>query len=228
MSRLPETLPDAVVFDFDGLVLDTETPIFEVARGALASLGHHVTVEGWATVIGHGEEESFHLLERAVGAPVDRAAYDAAFAAADRSAWDTTPANPGVIALLDALHGAGVRCAIASSSPMSWIAGHLARLGLRDRFATIASRDRVGGRTKPAPDAYLLACAELGVEPACSVALEDSAPGIAAALGAGLNVVAVPSAITRHTDLSGAHRTVASLEHLTLVELAELVADRTA
>ena len=115
---------------------------------------------------------------------------------------------------------------MASSSPAAWIETHLDRLGLRDRFASLASRDRVGGRSKPAPDTYLLACEELGAEPARSVALEDSAPGIAAAIAAGLTVVSVASEITRHTDLSAAHRAAATLEQVTLAELADLVALR--
>lgn len=212
-------LPDAVVFDFDGLILDTETPIYRASADALARLGHDLSVEAWATVVGHGDEDSFSALCRAVGSDLDREAFDTAYAAQDRSWRDTQPALPGVVELLDALDVAGVPCAIASSSPASWIEGHLDRLGLGDRFEAIASEDRVGGRAKPAPDTYLLACHDLGVDPARAVALEDSAPGIAAALAAGLTVVAVPSSITRHTDLSAAHATVPSLEHLTLAEL---------
>lgn len=226
MSSPPAPVPAAVVFDFDGLLLDTETPIFEAARTALAGLGHRLTIEGWSSVIGHGDGESFAIMEQVLGASIDRVAYDEAFAAAELSARDAPPPNPGVLVLLDALHGAGVPCAIASSSPAPWIEGHLARLALRDRFSAVASSDRVGGRAKPAPDTYLLACADLGVDPASCVAIEDSAPGVAAARSAGLNVVAVPSAITRHTDLSAAHRTVATLAHLTLADLAQLVAER--
>lgn len=222
-----QQLPDAVVFDFDGLIFDSETPIFRASAGALALLGHDLTIEAWATVVGHGDADGWAALQRAVGAGIDRVAYDEAYAAQDRSWRDTQPVLPGVVGLLDALHGAGVACAIASSSPSTWIETHLDRLGLRNRFATIASEDRVGGRTKPAPDTYLLACADLAAEPARSVALEDSAPGVAAARAAGLNVVAVPSEITRHTDLSAAHRTMVTLEHLTLAELVDLVAART-
>jgi len=223
-----QQLPDAVVFDFDGLIFDSETPIFRASADALTLLGHDLTVEAWATVVGHGDLDGFAALQQAVGAEIDRTAYDDAYASQDRSWRDTQPALPGVVGLLDALHGVGVPCGIASSSPGSWIDTHLARLGLSDRFDTIASEDRVGGRSKPAPDTYVLACKDLGAAPARSVALEDSSPGIAAALAAGLNVVAVPSAITRHTDLSAAHLTVSSLDHLTLVELCELVAGRVA
>lgn len=214
----------AVVFDFDGTVFDSETPIYRASAAALAELGHELTIEGWATVVGHGEDDSWAALLAAVGADVDRAAYDAAYEAQDRSWRDTLPALPGVAALVEDLHRAGIPLGIASSSPASWIETHLTRLGLRHRFTSIASRDRVGGRSKPAPDTYLLACRELGADPRRTVALEDSSPGVAAALAAGLRVVAVPSAITRHTDLSGAHRSVAGLDLLSVADIRELVA----
>lgn len=220
---MADQLPDAVVFDFDGLILDTETPLYRASAGALATLGHDLSVESWASVVGHGDTDSFTALCQAVGTELDRGAFDTAYATQDRSWRDTQPALPGVVELLDALAGAGVPCAIASSSPGSWIETHLARLALGDRFRAIASEDRVDGRAKPAPDTYLLACEDLGADPNRTVALEDSAPGITAALAAGLTVVAVPSPITRHTDLSAAHATVASLEHLTLAELGDLV-----
>ena len=215
-------LPDAVVFDFDGLIVDTETPIFQASQIAVASLGHQIGVEAWATVVGLGDDDSFAALCRAIGADLDRTAYEMAYRAQDKSWRHTQPALPGVITLLDELRAAGVACGISSSSPAEWIEDHLGRLGLRDRFGTIASVDRVGGRAKPAPDSYLLACQDLAANPARTVALEDSAHGIAAALAAGLMVVAVPSHITQHTDLSAAQLTVGSLEDIALADLAAL------
>ena len=216
-------LPDAVVFDFDGLIVDTETPIFHASQTVLAGLGHEISVEAWATVVGLGDDDSFAALCRAVGADLDRSAYELAYRAQDKSWRHTQPALPGVVALLDELGAAGVACGVSSSSPTEWIESHLGRLGLRDRFDTIASVDRVGGRSKPAPDSYLLACRDLAAKPARTVALEDSAHGIAAALSAGLMVVAVPSHITRHTDLSAAHLTVGSLADISLADLTALV-----
>lgn len=212
----------AVVFDFDGTVFDSETPIYRATAAALAELGHDLTVPGWATVVGHGEEDSFRALCRAVGAEIDREAFDAGYARQDRSWRDTLPALPGVAELLAELARAGIPCAIASSSPAEWVETHLARLGLRERFTSIATRDRVGGRSKPAPDTYLLACRELGVEVGRAVAIEDSHPGVTAALAAGLRVVAVPSHITVHTDLSAADLVVGSVADLTVDALRAL------
>lgn len=217
-------LPQAVVFDFDGLMLDTETPIFQASAAALEALGHRLTVRAWASVVGHGEDDSFRALERAIGAPIDKDAYEEVYARQDRSWRESLPALDGVVGLLEALRADGVPCGIASSSSVGWVTGHLDRLGLRHHFTSVAARDRVGGRAKPAPDTYLLACRELGADPAGSVALEDSSPGIAAAVAAGMNVVVVPNAITVHTDLSAAHLSVRSLAELSPAVLAELVA----
>lgn len=214
---------EAVVFDFDGTIFDSETPIYRATAAALAELGHELTVPGWATVVGHGEEDSFLALCRAVGAEIDREAFDAGYARQDRSWRDTLPALPGVVELLAELAAAGIPCGIASSSPAEWVETHLARLGLRDRFTSVATRDRVGGRAKPAPDTYLLACRELGAEVGRSVAIEDSNPGVTAALAAGLRVVAVPSHITVHTDLSAADLVVDSVAALTVDALRALV-----
>ncbi len=216
----------AVVFDFDGLMVDTETPIFEMAQRSLAEMGHDIDVEMWSKVVGLGDAASFAAMCAAIGAQIDRERYEAIYRGQDRAWYDAVPASPGVVGLLDALADAGIPVGIASSSPAHWIERHLGRLGLRNRFSTIASEDRVGGRAKPAPDTYLLACADLGVDPSRAVALEDSAHGIAAALAAGLTVVAVPSPITAFTDLSAAHQQVSSLADLTVDDLQSMVASR--
>lgn len=216
--------PDAVIFDFDGTIFDSETPIYRAYAAALAEMGHELTVPGWATVVGHGEDDSYRAMCAAVGTEFDRNELEERYARQDRSWRDRLPALPGVEDLLDQLAAAAVPCAIASSSPASWVETHLVRLGLRDRFSVIASRDHVGGRSKPDPASYRFATTELGARAERTVAIEDSRPGVTAALAAGLRVVAVPSEITRHTDLSAAHHTVGSMAHLTVADLSALIA----
>ena len=184
---------DAVVFDFDGLIVDTETAIYEAAAAAFAAHGHDVSVEQWSTIVGLGDHDGawYRALTADLGIDLDRAAFDVEYDKQDRSWFDHLPALPGVEALVLGLVEAGVPLAIASGSSVGWLELHLDRLGLRKQFTVLAGVDRVE-RPKPAPDAYLLACAELGAEPARSVALEDSAHGIVAAKAAGLRVVAVP------------------------------------
>ena len=215
--------PDAVIFDFDGTIFDSETPIYQAYAAALAELGHTLTIPGWATVVGHAEDESHRALCAAVGVEIDRDDLEARYARQDRSWRDTLPALPGVVDLIDELAAAGVPLGIASSSPESWVDTHLRRLGLRDRFAVIASRDQVEGRGKPDPASYRYAIRALGADPARTIAVEDSNPGVTAALAAGLTVVVVPSEITRHTDLSAAHHSAPSMVHLDLASLAALL-----
>ena len=216
-------LPDAVVFDFDGTIFDSEMPIYVASAAALAEMGFELTIPGWATVVGHGEDDSYRAMCAAVGGEFDRDEFETRYASQDRSWRDTLPALPGVEALLVELSGAGVPLGVASSSPESWVDSHLVRLGLRHRFAVLGTRDHVDGRTKPDPASYRFATEQLGAKPARTIAIEDSAPGVAAALAAGLTVVAVPSEITRHTDLSAAHHTVASLADVDLHLLSQLL-----
>jgi putative hydrolase of the HAD superfamily len=215
---------DAVVFDFDGLLVDTEWSIYEMAAATFAEFDIELEVPVWATIVGlSGESDWWNSLCAANGWDVDRDDWWRRYDALDRSFRDDLPALPGVTELLDELEAGDVPRGIASSSGREWIEGHLGRLGLLDRFATVAGVDRTGVG-KPAPDVYLLACDDLAADPARSVAVEDSSHGLAAARAAGLRSIAVPSRITRHTDLSAADLIVASLADVRLPDLERLVA----
>lgn len=221
---------DAVVFDFDGLIIDSEWAIFETARAAFTVHSHDLTVEAWATIVGLGDdddEQSWAMLTRAMGIEgFDNAVFSATYREQDRSNRDSLPLLPGVEVLVDSLVAAGVPIGVASSSSLEWLDRHLGRLGIRTRFGAVIGADVVGGVGKPAPDVYLRACADLGADPARSVALEDSAHGVASAKAAGMTAVAVPSRITRFHDFTQADLVVASVADLDLARLAGLV-DRT-
>jgi putative hydrolase of the HAD superfamily len=217
----------AVVLDFDGLVIDSEWVIFESARAAFAAHGHELTIEAWSTIIGTSDRTDaswWETLSEASGiSDFDQSAFDAAYAAQPRDDRDDLPALPGVVELIHAVTDAGIPLGVASSSSRAWLDRHLGRLGLLDRFGAVIGADLVGGVGKPAPDVYLRACADLGAEPTRSVAVEDSAHGIAAAKAAGMAAVAVPSEITRFNDFSRADLVVASVADLDLGRLAALV-----
>ncbi len=219
----------AVVLDFDGLIIDSEWVIFESAAAAFAEHGHQLTVDAWATVVGTSERDERSSWDDLCGAcgietPFDRADFDAAYTAQDRSNRDALPPMPGVVALVDALLAHGVALGIASSSSRAWLDRHIGRLGLDGAFTALVGADMVGGVGKPAPDVYLRACLDLGADPRRAVALEDSEHGITAARAAGMATVAVPGRVTRGHDFSAADRVVASLEELTVADLAGLVA----
>ncbi len=218
---------EAVVFDFDGLIIDSEWAIYETARAAFTVHGHDLTVAAWATIVGLGDDDddrAWATLLSAMGIEdLDRAAFSATHAEQDRSNRDSLPLLPGVEVLVDSLTAASVPIGVASSSSVAWLERHLERLDLLHRFGTLVGADVVGGVGKPAPDVYVRACADLGADPGHSVALEDSAHGVTAAKAAGMAAVAVPSRITRHNDFAQADLVVDSVAHLTVTDLASLV-----
>jgi HAD superfamily hydrolase (TIGR01509 family) len=217
---------EAVVFDFDGLIIDSEWAIFETAVAAFAAYGHDLSIEAWATIIGtNGDTDDTWwdtVCEAAGIAGFSQADFEAAYQTQPRD-HDDIPALPGVVELLDELDAAGIPVGIASSSSRAWLERHTGRLGLRARFRTLVGSDVVGGVGKPAPDVYHRACADLGADPARSVALEDSAHGAAAAKAAGMAVVAVPGRITVHNDFSHVDLVVDSLAELAVDTLDAMV-----
>jgi len=224
------TRPDlaAVVFDFDGLILDTEWPIYETARSTFAHFGHRLDVEDWVGIVGlaDGDGGWYDQLCARLGVTVARTDYDRVYLGHDRSDRDRLEPLPGVVDLLGAVRAAGLPVGIASSSELEWIERHLNRLSILDRFDAVTGVDHVGGVGKPEPDVYLAACRALGAEPANAVAIEDSGHGVAAAKAAGMACVAVPNRITRHTDLSAADLVVDSLADVTVSDLEATVRDR--
>lgn len=218
-----------MIFDFDGTLVDTEWPIYERARLAAEGLGADLTPELWAThAVGVSATESYwEGLAAALGVSCDEAAFDAARDAlvdAPSSRHDSIIA-PGAIDLVHALHDAGIVLGVASGSEREWLEHHLARFDLTAPFAALVGVDHRDVRSgKPAPDIYRAALAELGVDPAATVAVEDTHRGIESARGAGLGaVVAVPTRLTTHHDLSSADLVTASLADLTPESLAALV-----
>lgn len=220
-------LPAAVVFDFDGLILDTEVPEYTTVAEVFEAHGVPLPLERWVSVVGRADNPHWlDWLETELGEPLaDREAVRLARVARHHAMIAEEVVLPGVVALLDAAAGHGVPAAVASSSPRDWVEGHLERLDLRSRFAAVLTIDHVE-RGKPWPDLYLAATRAVGADPVRSVALEDSANGCAAAKAAGLACVVVPNDITRGSDFSAADLAVASLAEVDLAALGDLVATR--
>jgi HAD superfamily hydrolase (TIGR01509 family) len=221
----------ALLFDFDGLILDTESSEFHSVGLMFSEHGLVLDRSEWQGIIGTANHPHWtELLEQALGRPLeDRDAVIVRHREHHRVTVSAETVRPGVVELLDEAAGAGVPAAIVSSSPASWVVGHLERLKLRDRFADVVSRDDVDGdraRTKPAPDLYRLAADRLGAAPGGCVALEDSPNGVAAAVAAGMAVVAVPGPMTSGLDFSTADRVEASLADVDLSGLCHLVGSR--
>jgi HAD superfamily hydrolase (TIGR01509 family) len=215
----------AVIFDFDGVLIDSETPEYESHRRIFERCGVTLTTDEWCDQIGVFTEGHDERWFRALCARSARAPARDAYHAEKRRIFDeVVPAAPmrGITELLAALRGAELPAAIASSSPMSWVARGVDSLGLRAFFGAIVTGDDVT-RRKPAPDVYLEAARRLGVDAARTIAIEDSGPGIAAARAAGMKTVAIPHWLTERHDLGSADLRVAHAGELTLARLYDLV-----
>lgn len=219
----------AVVFDFDGIVLDTELPGYRAIAEIWERHGARLDAAEWSTNIGaHGGFDAYSALaDRALDRESVPSAteLEAAHEARALELLHAERALPGVVEWLEAAPDLGLSVAIASSASGRWVESHLERLGLRHHFAVVTTwRHPVA--PKPAPDLYLEACRSLGVEPAEAIAVEDSPPGVAAAVAAGLWCIAVPNEMTRPLDLSAADHLLPSLADLPLADAVALAERR--
>lgn len=215
------TLIRALIFDFDGLILETEGPIYRSWKEVYEVHGVALPFELWVKTVGSSNQAFHpqHHLEAELGRKLPQDVLDRRV---DRRVELVLaqPVLPGVADLLDAARSAGFRVGVASSSSRDWVDGHLKRLGIRDHFDCLCCRDDVE-HVKPEPDLYLAALGCLGVAADDAVAIEDSPNGIIAAKRAGLRCVAVPNPITAGLDLGQADVRLTSLAEVTLPELLE-------
>ncbi|MEJ2758021.1 MAG: HAD-IA family hydrolase [Anaerolineales bacterium] len=206
----------ALIFDFDGLILDTEMPDYQAWEQVYQSYGVTLPLEKWGSIIGGNAESDFEpygYLESRVGKPVDR---EQIWVTRRKSYLDTLesqPVLPGVMDYLNAAKQKNLGLAIASSSPEN-----CSRLELRDYFDVVVTADDVM-HTKPSPELFLLAAQQMKVDPAATIVLEDSPNGIKAAKRAHMFAVAVPNKVTRQLDLSEADLQLNSLAEMPLNDL---------
>ncbi|HEX2100680.1 MAG TPA: HAD family phosphatase [Candidatus Synoicihabitans sp.] len=208
----------ALIFDFDGLILDTETPLVEAWARVHVEAGVAFDRRLAHSVVGH-VDVAFDPWS-AFPQPVDRAQLEEAYRKHKHMLVAAERVLPGVEALLDAAHTRGLRLGVASNSEHAHVDGHLQRLGLFGRFHAIGCRDdvRVG---KPAPDVYQHVMHRLGVTPAQTIAFEDSVPGHEAAHAAGIRVVVVPNPSTADCAFPCAWWQIPSLAEVSLDKLLE-------
>jgi HAD superfamily hydrolase (TIGR01509 family) len=216
----------ALVFDFDGLILETEGPALESWAEIYREHGFDVPIEKWHGYLGSDRGfEPVDYLAALVGEGLDRVA----------TQTRRDERKNELIAALDVMAGVrdyiadgrrlGFKLGIASSSSRAWVVGHLERLRIHALWDAVLTREDVA-RTKPAPDLYVAAVMALGVPPSQALALEDSPNGIAAAKDAGLRCVAVPNALTRDLDLGRADVRLSSLADMPLERLLAVLSAR--
>jgi HAD superfamily hydrolase (TIGR01509 family) len=220
---------EALLFDFDGLLVDSESVAFQTWQEAYREHGTELAVERWAAAIGTvGGFDPLAHLEESIGRTIDREAVERAQRVREHALAAVEPFRPGVVEYLAAARALGLRVAIVSSSSNAWVTRHLERLETADGWACIVCANGDAARAKPRPTLYLEALETLEVAPEDAIAFEDSPNGVAAARAAGVFCVAVPNSVTAQLDLSAADLLVESLEAIPLRELLRVVAERRA
>lgn len=214
------------MFDFDGLILDTEEPIYRSWLEVYEAHGEELPFERWVQIVGSttaGFHPQHHLEER-LGRPLPKEVLDRRIGRRTELVL-AQRLLPGILQCLDEARDLGLRLGVASSSTREWVMGHLARLGILERFDCLRCRDDVAN-AKPEPDLYLAVLDCLGVIAEDAIAIEDSPNGITAAKRAGMRCVAIPNSITARLDLTHADLLLNSLAEVTLRDLLDRLANR--
>ena len=206
----------AFVFDFDGLILDTETPLIDAYEQVHRTHGVAFDRVAFLRSVGHADYafDPWH----GFSPHADRAALEVQRRTIKDTLMLRLPILPGVMSLLDAARAAGLHLAVASNSPHSWVDAHLQRLGLLERFAFVACRGDAPS-PKPEPDLYRLVLNRFGLRGHEAVAFEDSHTGSLAAKRANLWAVAAPNGSTAHHDFAHVDWKVTSLAEVSLEKL---------
>lgn len=209
----------ALIFDFDGLIVDTEMPAYQSWADLYAAHGVELPLERWLLDLGtHGMFDACAELETLAGISIDHEATRRERRALHISLCEQEALRPGVLELIEAGEAAGLRLAVASSSDREWIERWLGHHQIRERFECVWTRDDVA-QVKPAPDLFLGAAACLGVAPFECVVFEDSPNGMRAAAAAGMRCVAVPTALSASLELPAVAMRLETLADLPLDEL---------
>ena len=208
---------DALIFDFDGVLIESEYVGNAQIADYLSSIGHPTTAEEAMThFTGLAGEPFLKAIERWIGRPLP-AGFDAARAEEDaRVLAEGLAEVAGAVAFVRSLP-AGLPCAVASSSSVEWIERHLDHIGIRDRFGEMvfSTREHVA-RGKPAPDIYLHAAERLGVDIERTVIIEDSPVGVTGALASGAEVIGL---------CAGSHCFAGHAERLRALGVRHIAAD---
>lgn len=217
----------ALLFDFDGLIVETEGPAFRAWSETYARHGAELTLTDWSATVGtlHGFDPVGRL-EELTGLALDGDELREHAWAEHRRLVAGETLRPGVSEYLAEAFALGLDVAVVSSAGTAWVTGHLEQRGILDGWHSIHCADGDPSIAKPRPDLYLAALAALGLAAENGIAIEDSPHGVAAAKAAGLVCVAVPNPITRELDLGAADLVLDSLADLPLPELLAWAGER--
>ncbi len=214
----------ALIFDFDGLILETEEPTYRSWAEVYQSFGFSLPFSTWKVNVGttQGDFNPQLELERLLKDPLDWEVVELKRRMIENALIDVQPVLPGVVQYLNDARSMGLKVGLASNSPSDWVIRHLTRLGLLDRFAYLSTSDCVQ-HLKPDPELYLVALHALNVKANEAIALEDSLLGVRAARQAGIFCVAVPNPLISDLTFNEANYQISSLEEITLQQLILLI-----
>jgi HAD superfamily hydrolase (TIGR01509 family) len=217
------TLIKALVFDFDGTILDTETQHYNAFQEMYQEHGSELPLEVWGACIGtHSDFDPYEYLEKQIKKKLNRDELKAKKTERALKLIAEQKPLPGIEAYLAAAKELGLKVGLASSSSRSWIEEHLGRIGLIDHFEVIKTADNVEN-VKPDPALYREAVKALEVEPNEAVAFEDSLNGAIAAKKAGLYCVAIPNPVTKHMTFDNVDHQMESIAEMELIALIHLI-----
>jgi HAD superfamily hydrolase (TIGR01509 family) len=202
----------ALIFDFDGVIIDSESPELQVWQEVFAAHGRELGLDLWSDLIGRPSDhfDLYGYFQRYVNPEVDIDALRRTRRARVVALTEAQPVLPGVREYLTGAAALGLKIGLASSSSAGHVRGHLARLALLDYFHTTKCFEDTATH-KPDPGPYRAVLDELGIAAAEAVAFEDSPNGVSAAKAAGIFCVAVPNPVTRHLALDHADHRMESL-----------------
>ncbi|MBY9079759.1 HAD family hydrolase [Paenibacillus sp. HN-1] len=205
----------ALIFDFDGTIIDTETAWYTAFNEAYREHGVELTLEQYSTCIGTSLNSfnPYEYLMTELNLPIDKEAFRVSVRARHRELMELQSMRPGIQRYLDACRKTGLKIGLASSSSAEWVETYLNQLGIRGYFDCIRTSDHVK-QVKPDPELYLQALSCLGVSPDEAVAIEDSPNGARAAAAAGMKCVVTPNEITSFLTFDTPHHKIESLDLL--------------
>lgn len=214
----------ALIFDFDGLILDTEESEFQSWQEVFASYNTHLPLDKWAVCIGSGAEsfDVYGYLEEQIGQTVQREEIAKSRRMRHNELLALKTVLPGVEAYILDAKRLGLKLGVASSSSRAWVTGHLSRLGLLQYFDYLRCGDEVRHK-KPDPELYLDVLKHFGISGQEAIVLEDSPNGIRAGQAAGIFSVAIPNIVTGQLRLEHADLRLASMADMSLKKLIALV-----
>ncbi|MFS0781684.1 HAD family hydrolase [Bacillus sp. 1P06AnD] len=212
----------AIIFDFDGLIIDTETMWYEAYNEMFRENSSELLLEEFVNCIGTSDEALDEVIQTRLGGHASLVDIKEGAALKHQEKMKDPVVREGVEAYIDAAREAGYKLAIASSSSLEWVSSFLDQAGLKDKFDFFTTKDEVE-KVKPSPELYLKTLDKLQVEPSEALIFEDSLNGLTAALDAGIACVVVPNPVTGSLPFKGHAYRLESMADMPLADLIGIV-----